>query len=85
MRMVGPNYAPLDKAVLVSEKDKHFFGNRKCVRKRKKLHEQRLDEFAEQLAEGLSPADAAKATGLSPRRGCVLLQELRGRLGWQAQ
>jgi DNA-binding NarL/FixJ family response regulator len=44
----------------------------------------RLDEFAEHLANGMTPKEASAAMGLSPSSGRVYLATLRKRLGPQA-
>ncbi len=43
------------------------------------------DQFAEYLAQGLSPQDAAERMGLRRGMGNAKIQRLRQRLGWQAQ
>jgi DNA-binding NarL/FixJ family response regulator len=50
----------------------------------KKQGTSRLDEFAEHLANGLTPKEAAEPLGLSPSSGRVYLATLRKRLGPQA-
>lgn len=44
-----------------------------------------LDRFADLLAEGLSPADAAVAMGRARRSGQEMMTRLRRKMGWQAQ
>lgn len=53
-------------------------------RERKRRATPRLDQFAEHLANGLAPGDAAAAMGLSRKKGHDLLGKLRKRLGPQA-
>ena len=43
------------------------------------------DDFAELLAEGMTPTEAARTLGLSRSRGSRILKEIRIALGWQAQ
>jgi transposase len=45
----------------------------------------RLDQFAEYLAEGYSVPDAARMVGVGPAYGNSLLQRIRKRLGPQAK
>jgi len=44
----------------------------------------KLDQFAEHLANGLSPSNAARAVGWQPSHGNSMLQRIRKRLGPQA-
>jgi len=44
----------------------------------------KLDAFADHLADGKTPAQAAILLGNTPAYGKVLLGKLRKRLGWQA-
>lgn len=43
-----------------------------------------LDAFADLIAEGVSPPDAAEQMGLCRQRGKLMLKRLRKRLGLQA-
>lgn len=55
----------------------------RAANRRKKAKQ--LDDFAELLAEGATPAQAAVAMGYVPDYGRVLLQRIRNKLGWQAK
>lgn len=47
--------------------------------------EERLNRFADLLADEVHPVEAARQMGLNPNYGWGLLAKLRKRLGWQAQ
>lgn len=55
------------------------------LRNRNRLRDKRrMDEFAELLAEGRTPAQAAREMGFLPSYGNAMLQRLRAKMGPQA-
>lgn len=51
----------------------------------KKPDKDRMERFAELIADDLSPQQAAERMGFSPIYGNALMQRLRKLVGWQAQ
>lgn len=52
---------------------------------RRKQTRQKLEAFADLIAEGEKPETASISLGFSASYGRVLLGKLRKKLGWQAQ
>ena len=52
---------------------------------RRVYHSPQTDRFADLLAQGWAPRDAAREMGLSVKSGDNMMCELRKKLGWQAQ
>lgn len=49
-----------------------------------RIDRERLDNFAELVAEGTTLGAASKIVGVSPQRGSQLFKIIRDELGWQA-
>lgn len=49
-----------------------------------RVDRERLDNFAELIAEGVTITAASKLLGISMQRGSQLFKRIREELGWQA-
>lgn len=51
---------------------------------KQRIDRERLDNFAELIAEGLTITAASKIVGVTMQRGSQLFKRIRDDLGWQA-
>ncbi len=49
-----------------------------------RIDRDRLDNFADMIAEGVTITAASKSLGVSMQRGSQLFRRIREELGWQA-